>query len=110
MKKFRNYNFEFDKNERKILSSFSKQVIKQMETDDRFYADVKAFGSVLTKLNENSEVVKLTKDEYTRLAHQLRENVKFLQAKAEKGWFLKKWLYKSIYLQYKNLVQTHFSD
>ena len=110
MKKFRNYNFEFDKNERKILSSFSKQVIKQMETDNRFFADVKAFGSILSKLNEPSDVVKLTKDEYTRLGHQLRENVKFLQTKAEKGWFFKKWLYKSIYLQYKNLITTHFSD
>lgn len=110
MKKFRNYNFEFDKNERKILSSFSKQVIKQMETDNRFFADVKAFGAILAKLNDGSDVVKLTKDEFTRLGHQLRENVKFLQNKAEKGWFLKKWLYKSIYLQYKNLVTTHFTD
>lgn len=110
MKKFKNYNFEFDKNEKKIISSFTKQAVKQMGTDNRFFADVKAFNSVLDKLNENSDVVKLTKDEYTRLGHQLRENVKFLQGKAEKGWFFKKWLYKSIYLQYKNLVATHFTD
>ena len=110
MKAFRNYNFEFDKNEKKILTNFSKQVLKQLEGDNRFLNETKSFNSIISKLGESSETIKFTKDEYFKLVNQLKENLKFLKPKAEKGFFIKRWLYKSVYLQYKNLVETHFSD
>jgi hypothetical protein len=110
MKAFRNYNFEFDKNEKKILNNFSKQVLKQVQGDNRFINETRAFNSIKTKLDESAESVKFTKEEYFKLANQLKENLKFLKPKAEKGFFIKRWLYRSVYLQYKNLVENHFSD
>ncbi|MGE5430356.1 MAG: hypothetical protein ACM3QX_04735 [Syntrophomonadaceae bacterium] len=111
MKKlFKNYSYEFDKNEKRLLINFCKQAIKQMETDNRFFSDVRAYSSIIDKLNEPGENVKLTKDELTRLTLQLKENIKFLKQKMDKSWFLKKWLYKSLYQQYQNILATHFSD
>ena len=67
MKKlFTNYNFEFNKNEKKLISSFCKQALKQMGSDKQYFAETKAFNSILEKLNENSATVKLTKDEKMR--------------------------------------------
>ena len=78
MKKlFTNYNFEFDKNEKKLLTTFCKQVLKQMEGDNRFFAETRAFNSIINKLNSDAETIKFTKDERTRLKHQLEENIKF---------------------------------
>jgi len=78
MKKlFTNYNFEFDKNERKLLTTFCKQTLKQVDGDNRYYAEARAFNSIIEKLNNDSETVRLTKDERTRLKHQLEQNVKF---------------------------------
>ncbi|MCU7496926.1 MAG: hypothetical protein HF314_08405 [Ignavibacteria bacterium] len=111
MKKlFKNYTYEFDKNEKRLLINFCKQAIKQMESDNRFFPDVRAYSSIIDKLNEPAENVKLTKDELTRLTVQLKENIKFLKKKMETSWFLKKWLYKSLYQQYQNILATHFSD
>ncbi len=110
MKSFRNYNFDFDKNERKVLTSFSKQVLKQVGGDNKFFAETKAYNSIIEKLSKQEETVKLTKDEYFKLSLQLKENLKFLRPKAEKGFFIKRWLYKSVYLQYRNLIEKHFSD
>ena len=71
MKKlFTNYNFEFNKNEKKLITSFCKQAMKQMGNDNQYFGETKAFNSILEKLNENSESVKLTKDEKIRLTNQ----------------------------------------
>ncbi len=44
MKKlFSNYNFEFDKNERKLLKTFCGQVLKQVSGDSKFFAEEKSF-------------------------------------------------------------------
>lgn len=111
MKKlFTNYNFEFDKNERKLLTTFCKQTLKQIENDNRFFAEARAFNSIIEKLNNGSDVIKLTKDERTRLKHQLEENVKFLQKKMDKSWFIKKWLYRSMLNQYDLIVENHFAN
>ncbi|MGE5680853.1 MAG: hypothetical protein ACM34K_08225 [Bacillota bacterium] len=107
---FKNYTFEFDKNEKRLLMNFCKQVVRQMQSNSRFAVDVKAFNSILDKLSDSSENVKLTKDEYTRLTLQLKENVKFLKNKSEKSWFLMKWLHKSLYKQYNNILSTHFNQ
>jgi hypothetical protein len=111
MKKlFRNYNFEFDKNETKILTAFCKQVIKQTETDEKFFAEAKAFKSILEKLNSSTDSIKLTKDEYFRLKNQLSENTKFMKKEAAKGWFFKKWMYKSMLSSYSSILEKYFSE
>lgn len=111
MKKlFANYNFDFDKNEKKLLINFCKQALKQMSRDDKFFAEQKAFNSIITKLNEADGTVKFTKDEKIRLTHQLKQNSEFMKKEMKRSWFFKKWLYKSLYNQYDNLLEKHFKD
>ena len=111
MKKlFTNYNFEFEKNEKKLLTNFCKQALKQLSGDNRFFAEEKAFNSIINKLNENDSVIKFTKDERTRLKHQLKQNSDFMKKKMEKSWFIKKWIYKSLFKQYDSLLEKHFKD
>lgn len=111
MKKlFTNYNFEFDKNEKKLLINFCKQAIKQMSGDSKFFAEEKAFNSIISKLNQNEETIKLTKDEKIRLTHQLKQNSDFMKKEMKRSWFIKKWLYKSLFKQYDNLLEKHFKD
>ena len=109
MKKlFQNYNFEFTKNEKKLLNSFCKQSLKQMSGDNHYFAESKAFNSILNKLNFNDDIVKLTKDEKTRLTFQLKQNLEYIKKQVDKSWFIKKWLMKSLFTQYNNLIETHF--
>lgn len=109
MKKlFTNYNFEFNKNEKKLISTFCKQALKQMGNDNQYFAETKAFNSILEKLNGDSEIVKLTKDEKIRLTHNIKQNVDYLKKQMDKSWFLKKWLMKSLYNQYVNIYDNHF--
>jgi hypothetical protein len=109
MKKlFTNYNFEFDKSEKRLISTFLKQSLKQIEGDNKFFAEAKSFNSILEKINSNEDPVKLTKDERTRLKYQIENNLKFLQKRMSKAWFIKKWLYKSMLIQYDKLLENHF--
>ena len=109
MKKlFTNYNFEFSKNEKKLLSSFCKQALKQLANNNENFADVKAFNSVLEKLNANTESVKLTKDEKIRLTNNIKQNIDYLNKQMNKSWFLKKWLMKSLHKQYADIYENHF--
>lgn len=111
MKKlFANYNFEFDKNEKKLLINFCKQALKQMSSDDKFFAEEKAFNSIIEKLKQDEGTIKFIKDEKIRLTHQLKQNSDFMKKEMKKSWFLKKWLYKSLYKQYDNLLEKHFKD
>ena len=106
---FKNYTFEFDKNEKKILLNFCKQAQKQMEGDSKFLNELKSFNSLASKLSADGPI-KLTKDEKTKLTIQLRENLKHINTHMKKGWFIKKWLYKSLYNQYNNLYTKYFED
>jgi hypothetical protein len=109
MKKlFANYNFEFNKNEKKLISSFCKQALKQMGSDKQYFGETKAFNSILDKLNENSETVKLTKDEKIRLTNNIKQNIDYLKKQMDKSWFLKKWMMKSLYNQYADIYENHF--
>ncbi|OGU77708.1 MAG: hypothetical protein A2V93_12700 [Ignavibacteria bacterium RBG_16_34_14] len=111
MKKlFANYNFEFSSNEKKLLSTFCKQTLKQTEGDNKFFAENKAFSSILTKLQSDDDVIRLTKDEKTRFVNQLKQNIEFLEKKMKKSWFIKKWIYKSLHKQYENILNNHFRD
>jgi len=103
-KLFKSYEFEFDKNQKKVLTSFAKQSSKQMATDDRLVKEVRIFDSIIDKLDSTEEKIKFTKDEKTKLVFQLKENTKHLQKTMEKSWFIKKWFYKSMYNQYLNIL------
>lgn len=107
---FKNYNYSFDKNETKILINFCKQAINQLSGDSKYFSEIKAYTSIMEKINSDSSNVKLTKDEVRRLALQLKENVKFIKEKAQKSWFIKKWLYNSLSNQYSFLINKHFTD
>ncbi|MEJ2193360.1 MAG: hypothetical protein P8X73_00690 [Ignavibacteriaceae bacterium] len=108
MKKlFQNYNYEFTKNERKLLSSFCKQSLKQMEGNNQYFAERKAFNSILNKIAADDNTVKLTKDEKTRLTFQIKQNVEYLGKEMKNSWFIKKWMIKSLYNQYTSLLDTH---
>jgi hypothetical protein len=109
MKKlFTNYNFEFNKNEKKLISSFCKQALKQMGSDNQYFGEVKAFNSILEKLNENAEIVKLTKDEKIRLTNNIKKNIDYLKKQMDKSWFLKRWMMKSLHNQYADIYENHF--
>lgn len=111
MKKlFKNYTYDFDKNETKLISSFCKQAINQMSGNQDFYKDVKAFESIQDKIAKNPSEVKLTKDEKTRLLHQLTQNRDHIKKTMGKSGFIKKWFYKSMLTQYQNLLDNHFSN
>jgi hypothetical protein len=109
-KLFKNYEFEFDKNEAKIIASFCKQASNQMMGDQRFAGDVKAFNSIIEKVKNDPENVKMSKDEKTRLVRQLRENIKYIEKEMDRTNFIKRWLMKSMYQQYNSLLINHFSD
>ena len=109
-KLFQNYKFEFDKNEAKIITSFCKQASNQMMSDDRFANDVRAFNSIMEKISNDPNDVKLSKDEKTRLVRQLRENVKYIEKEMSRTNFIKRWLMNSMHKQYTSLLTKHFSD
>ena len=111
MKKlFTNYNFEFTSNDKKLLTTFCKQTLKQVDGDNRFYTEAKVFNSLLTKLSGSEDVIKLTKEERTKLKYQLEQNVKYLNDQIKKSWFIKKWMYRSMASQYKGILENHFRN
>ena len=107
-KLFQNYNFNFNKNEKKLITTFCKQALKQMEGNDQYFGEVMAFSSVLEKINSNEETVKLTKDEKTSLSFQLKQNIDSISKQMKNSFFIKKWLMKSLFNQYTSLYNQHF--
>ncbi len=105
---FTNYNFEFDKNEKKIIQSFCKQVLKQVSGNNKFFGEEKAFNSILNKINSGEETIKFTKDEKTRFTNQLKQNIDYIKKEMNNSWFIKKWIMKSLSNQYTNLYENHF--
>jgi galactokinase/mevalonate kinase-like predicted kinase len=79
-----------------------------MSDEKQYFGEVKAFNSILEKLNEDTEVVKLTKDEKIRLTNNIKQNVDYLKKQMDKSWFIKKWLMKSLYNQYVDIYENHF--
>lgn len=111
MKKlFNNYNFEFDKNEKKLLKAYCSQILKQIFGNPKFYSEERVFNSIIQKLNSSDTTIKLTRDEKTKLSNQLRQNVENLLKEMKKGWFIRRWIYKSLYKQYNNLYEKHFKS
>ncbi|MFI5237728.1 MAG: hypothetical protein ACHQLA_07320 [Ignavibacteriales bacterium] len=111
MKKlFTNYSYKFEKNEKKLLTTFCKQALKQMSSENKYFAEVKAFTSILEKLNSNEESIKLTKDEKIRLSEHIKQNMNYIGRQADRSFILKKWLMKSLHKQYVSLYENHFKD
>lgn len=111
MKKlFQNYNFEFTSSEKKILSTFLKQVLKQLGDNRDYYPFINSFKSILDKLNSGEEVIKLTKDEKAKLKEQLDNSVKIYKKEIKKSWFFKRWIYRSMITQYEGLLENHFKN
>lgn len=109
MKKlFTNYNFEFNKNEKKLISTFCKQALKQIGSDSQRFAETKVFNSIVEKLKTGSDTIKFTKDEKIRLSNNLKQNIDYIKKQMDKSWFLKKWLMKSLHKQYSSLYENHF--
>ena len=106
-KGFRNYNFEFDKNEKKFLVSLCNKVVKEVQGKKDYYKIERAFAGMLEKLNSGEDTVKLTKDEYIQMSMNLRENVKFMNNKMKNTWFLMRWIYKSMVMQYSNIYEKY---
>ncbi len=109
-KLFKNYDFEFDKNEKKLLTTFSNQVIKQMEGDNRFLREIKVFSSIISKLKTDNEKVRLTKEEKTKLVLHIKENIKYLEKELKKSGFIKRWMLNSMLKQYTQIMNKHFRD
>jgi hypothetical protein len=79
-----------------------------MEGDRQYFAETKAFNSILNKLESDNETIKFTKDEKTRVTFQLKQNVDYIKKEMDKSWFIKKWMMKSLLKQYSDLLDTHF--
>lgn len=107
---FKNYNYSFDKNEAKILINFCNQALKLVQGDPKYALDVKAFNSMIEKLSTDPSNVKLTKEEKAKLVLLLKENVKQYDVQIKKSWFFKRWLLKTMLIQYNNIINKHFSD
>lgn len=107
---FKNYNYSFEKNDKKILTTFCKNILKQMTSDEKFFADVRSFNSIVDKLNSPDEEIKFTKEEKTKLVFRLKENVDNMKKEIKSSGFLKRWLYRSAYKQYNGLLEKYFND
>lgn len=107
---FKNYNYQFDKNEKKVLVTFCRSLLKQITSDEKFYGEIRSFNSIIDKLNEPTDEVKFTKEEKTKLVFNLNSNISELKKRAGTGFFLTRWFYKSVYNQYNNILQKHFSN
>jgi len=111
MKKvLRNYNFDFDKNERRIINAFCKQVLKQVGGNSDHFRTERAFTAIMDKLTKSDETVKFTKEEFIHISEQLKSNIRYLNEQVKKVWFFKKWIYKSLISQYTLLYDNHFKD
>ncbi len=81
-----------------------------MQADSQFSADIKALSSIMDKISENPDDVRMTKDEKTRLTRHMRTNRDHIEKEISKSWFIKRWMMKSVLQQYNNILLTHFSD
>lgn len=105
---FKNYNFEFDSSERKLLQTMVKQILRQIEGDNRYITEIRIYQSLSEKLSSSQTPIRLTKEEIKRLELQLTENSKLLKEKIKKSIFLMKWIYKPLLKQYEAIIKKHF--
>lgn len=107
----RNYNLEFQKNDKKVILQFIKQALKQTEgsSDLQMIKHSKLLKSITAKMNESSEV-KFTKDEYFALKNLIVTNAQHLKKQIKSAGFIKRFFLKSLEKQYSNIVTNYFQD
>ncbi len=105
---FKNYNFDFDSSEKKLLQTMVKQILRQIEGDNRYISEVRIYQSLSDKLSSSQSPIQLTKEEIKRLELQLSENSKMLKEKIRKSIFFMKWIYKPLLKQYELILNKHF--
>lgn len=105
---FKNYNFDFDSSEKKLLQTMVKQILRQIEGDNRYISEMRIYQSLSEKLASSQSPIKLTKEEIKRLELQLTENSKMLKEKIRKSIFFMKWIYKPLLKQYESILNKHF--
>ena len=109
-KTIRSYDFEFDKGERRIINAFCKQILKQVAGIPEHFKTEQVFNSVSEKINGGEDVIRLTKNEYMIFGMQLKSNIRYLNDKMDKAWFIKKWIFKSLRSQYALVYEKHFKE
>ncbi len=107
---FKNYFYEFDKNEAKVLITICNQTIKQMQSDPKYVGELKFYQSMSEKISSNSTNVKLTKAELDRITNALKANIEHLEKQIKNSWFFKRWILKPLVLNYKLLLSKHFEN
>ncbi len=105
---FKNYNFDFDASEKKLLQTMVKQILRQIEGDNRYITEIRIYQSLSEKLSSSQSPIRLTKEEIKRLELQLTENSKLLKEKIKKSIFFMKWIYKPLLKQYEAILNRHF--
>ncbi len=111
MKKlFKNYLYDFSSSEKKILATMVKQILRQIEGDEKYFNEIRIYKSLSEKLQSSQTPIKLTKEEIKRLELQLSENAKVLKGKIKRSIFFLKWLYKPLLNQYESILNKHFKD
>lgn len=105
---FKNYNFDFDSSEKKLLQTMVKQILRQIEGDNRYITEIRIYKSLSEKLSSSQTPIRLTKEEIKRLELQLTENSKLLKEKIKKSIFFMKWIYKPLLKQYETIINKHF--
>lgn len=106
---FKNYNFDFDTSEKKLLQTMVKQILRQIEGDNRYISEIRIYQSLSEKLASSQSPIRLTKEEIKRLELQLTENAKLLKDKIKKSIFFMKWVYKPLLKQYESILNRHFN-
>ncbi len=107
---FKNYSYEFDKNEKKILSTFCKQILKQVAGNKQYFREEKVFTSILEKFESGEASVKFTKEEYFAFKNQFGNNLKHLKKELPKTGFFRKIFIKPLIKQYEILNNKYFED
>ncbi len=109
---FRNYNFKFDKVERKFLIQYCKQTLNQLPEKQEYLHIARIFESILNKLTNSTDdqEVKFTKEELTKFEFTLKENLKLLNNQFKKAGFFKRWFLKPVIKQYSAIIEKHFNQ
>jgi transposase-like protein len=107
----RNYTLDFEKNDKKLVIQFAKQVLKQTDGNQavEMVKQNKIFTSILEKLNE-SDSIKFTKDEFFSLKNMVNANHTHLKKQMAKSGFFKKFFYGSLEKQYSKILNKYFQD
>ncbi len=58
---FKNYNFDFDTSEKKLLQTMVKQILRQIEGDNRYISEIRIYQSLSEKLASSQSPIRLTK-------------------------------------------------